>query len=222
MTLPFQNTLQFAQHLDQQDTLHHFRNQFHIPQKNGKELIYLCGNSLGLQPKKTKQLLDNELLTWQNLGVEGWFESDWLIYLKHLKKPLATLAGALPSEVTVMNNLTVNLHLMLATFYQPTPQKFKILTEAGAFPSDQYALETHLKFKGIDPKEAIIEIAPRAGEHTLRTEDILGKIEENKDALALVMMSGLNYYTGQVFDMQAIAKKSNELNISIGFDFCFG
>jgi kynureninase len=224
--MSFQNTLQYAQQLDQADALKDFRNLFHIPVHNGKLQIYMCGNSLGLQPKSVLQYLDNELDKWKNLGVEGWFEGEdnWIGYLKHLKEPLAKIVGAKPAEVTVMNNLTVNLHLMMVSFYQPTESRFKILCEGGAFPSDQYALETHLKFRGINPEEALIEVFPRENEFTLRKEDILQKIEENKDSLALVMMGGINYYSGQVFDMQTITQKAQAIGAKVGFDLahCVG
>ncbi len=224
--MTYQNTLQFAQNLDQEDTLKEFKNLFHLPVHEGKQQIYLCGNSLGLQPKSVRQILDNELDKWQNLGVEGWFEGEdnWINYLQHLKEPLGRIVGAKPSEVTVMNNLTVNLHLMMVSFYQPTPKRYKILTEGGAFPSDQYALETHLKFRGINPDEALIEVFPREGEFTLRTEDILQKIKENKDSLALVMMGGINYYSGQVFDMKTITQKAQSVGAKVGFDLahCVG
>ncbi|MES2520271.1 MAG: kynureninase [Bacteroidota bacterium] len=224
--MSFQNTLQYAQQLDQADELKDFRNLFHIPVHNGKLQIYMCGNSLGLQPKSVLQYLDNELDKWKNLGVEGWFEGEdnWIGYLKHLKEPLAKIVGAKPAEVTVMNNLTVNLHLMMVSFYQPTESRFKILCEGGAFPSDQYALETHLKFRGINPEEALIEVFPRENEFTLRKEDILQKIEENKDSLALVMMGGINYYSGQVFDMQTITQKAQAIGAKVGFDLahCVG
>ena len=224
--MTYQNTLQFAQQLDQEDDLKDFKNLFHLPIHEGKQQIYLCGNSLGLQPKSVRQQLDNELDKWKNLGVEGWFEGDdnWINYLQHLKEPLAKIVGGKPSEVTVMNNLTVNLHLMMVSFYQPTVTRYKILTEGGAFPSDQYALETHLKCRGINPDEAIIEIFPREGEFILRTEDILQKIEENKDSLALVMMGGINYYSGQVFDMKSITQKAQSMGAKVGFDLahCVG
>ena len=224
--MTYQNILQFAQQLDQKDPLKDFKNLFHLPVHEGKQQIYLCGNSLGLQPKSVRQHLDNELDKWQNLGVEGWFEGEynWINYLQHLKEPLARIIGGKPSEVTVMNNLTVNLHLMMVSFYQPSPTHYKILTEGGAFPSDQYALETHLKFRGINPDEALIEVFPREGEFTLRTEDILQKIEENKDSLALVMMGGINYYSGQVFDMKTITQKAQSIGAKVGFDLahCVG
>ena len=224
--MTYQNTLQFAQNLDDQDPLKDFKNSFHLPIHEGKQQIYLCGNSLGLQPKSVRQTLDNELDKWQNLGVEGWFdgEDNWINYLQHLKEPLARIVGAKPSEVTVMNNLTVNLHLMMVSFYQPTPKRYKILTEGSAFPSDQYALETHLKFRGIDPNEALIEVFPREGEITLRKEDVLLKIEENKESIALVMMGGINYYSGQVFDMRTITQKAQSIGAKVGFDLahCVG
>ena len=224
--MTYQNSLQFAQKLDQEDNLKEFKNLFHLPVHEGKQQIYLCGNSLGLQPKSVRQYLDKELDKWQNLGVEGWFDGDdnWISYLQHLKEPLARIVGGKPSEVTVMNNLTVNLHLMMVSFYQPTSTRYKILTEGGAFPSDQYALETHLKFRGINPDEALIEIFPREGEFTLRTTDILQKIDENKDSLSLVMMGGINYYSGQVFDMKSITQKAQSNGIKVGFDLahCVG
>lgn len=224
--MTYQNTLQLAQKLDEEDPLKEFKNLFYLPVHEGKQQIYLCGNSLGLQPKSVRHTLDNELDKWQNLGVEGWFEGEdnWINYLQHLKEPLARIVGGKPSEVTVMNNLTVNLHLMMVSFYQPTPTHYKILTEGGAFPSDQYALETHLKFRGINPDDALIEIFPRKGEFILRTEDILQKIEENKDTIALVMMGGINYYSGQVFDMKSITQKAQSVGAKVGFDLahCVG
>ncbi len=218
--MDYQNTENFANHLDKIDPLRDFRNYFLIPQKNSQETIYFCGNSLGLQPKSAKTYIDKELEKWENLAVEGHFkgENPWLYYHKLLTKPSAKLVGAMPSEVVVMNNLTVNLHLMLVSFYQPTSKKFKILMEGGAFPSDQYAIESQVKFHGFSPEESIIEVHPRANEHTLRTEDILQKIEEHKDQLALILFGGINYYTGQFFDLEQITKKSHEIGAFAGFD----
>ena len=220
------NQQQFAEQLDTEDVLKDFRSQFHIPIHKGQEQIYFCGNSLGLQPKNTSLYLDQELEKWRNLAVEGWFMGDdnWINYLQHLKNPLSKIVGAKPSEVTVMNNLTVNLHLMLTTFYQPTSTRFKILTEAGAFPSDQYALETHLKTRGINPETAIIEVFPRENEHIFYTEDILQLIHENKDSLAMVMLGGINYYNGQVLDMPLITQTAQAYGIVVGFDLahCVG
>ncbi|MGV3560681.1 kynureninase [Larkinella arboricola] len=216
----FENSLAFARRLDQADPLRSYRDRFYIPERNGEPLIYLCGNSLGLQPKTVRQALDRELGIWQQHGVEGWFEGEnpWLTVHQHCKQPLAQIVGALPSEVCPMNNLTVNLHLLLTSFYQPQAGRTRILTIGGDFPSDQYALETHLQTRGLNPADALIEVFPRTDEHTWRTEDILAAIEEHQDSLALVLMSGLHYYTGQVFDMAAIAQKSHAHGILVGFD----
>ncbi len=218
--MTFQNNIDFARSLDTQDPLHHFRERFFIPPVNGKQSIYLCGNSLGLQPKTARAAVEQEFLDWQNLGVEGHFQATnpWLHYHEYLAEKEARVVGAQPQEVVVMNNLTTNLHLMLVSFYQPTAKRFKIITEAGAFPSDQYALETQVKFHGFNPDEAIIELTPRPGEFTLRTEDILATISEHAAELALVMMGGINYYTGQVFDMAAITKVGHAAGAYIGFD----
>ncbi|KAA3440128.1 kynureninase [Rufibacter hautae] len=218
--MAFQNTLAFAQSLDQADPLRSYRDQFHIPTFNGKDTVYLCGNSLGLQPKAARAALEEEMTKWAELGVEGHFTGDtpWFTYHAALAEPTARLVGALPQEVVVMNQLTVNLHLMLVSFYLPQGQRYKILTEAGAFPSDQYALESQVKFHGFNPDAAIIEVAPRAGEHTLRTEDILAVIREKGSEIALVMMGGVNYYTGQVFDMAAISREAHAAGAICGFD----
>ncbi len=205
---------------DATDPLRAFRSQFLIPERNGIPLIYLCGNSLGLQPTTARAAVEQELTTWQQHGVEGWFEGEkpWLSYHRYCQQSLGHIVGATAEEVCPMNHLTVNLHLMLASFYQPTPQRFKLLTIAGDFPSDQYALETHLKFRGYDPTDALIEVAPREGEYTIRLEDLLHAIETHANNLALVCMSGLNYYTGQVFDMKTITQKAHSLGIKVGFD----
>lgn len=209
-----------ALQLDDQDSLKSFRNQFFIPEHNGKPIAYMVGNSLGLQPKITKQTLDNELTKWQNLGVEAWFEGaePWIPYLQHLKKPLATIVGASEQEVTVMNSATTNIHLMLASFFQPKGKRHKILIEGGAFPSDQYAFETHLKLRGFDPDATVIEIFPREGEFILRTEDIIQKIVEIGEELALVLMGGINYYTGQFYDIQRITQQAHLVGALAGFD----
>jgi kynureninase len=197
-----------------------FRNRFFIPAINGQECIYFCGNSLGLQPKSVQTLIAAELKQWENLGVEGHFkgEKPWMQYHKFAKKTTAKLVGANESEVVMMNSLTTNLHLLLTSFYRPTKQKFKIITEAGAFSSDQYALETQVKLHGLIPEETIIEIFPRMGEHTLRTEDILQAINENAAALSLVFLGGVNYYTGQAFDLKTIAVAAKQVGAIIGFD----
>ena len=218
--MEYENSAAFAQRLDEQDTLSNFRNEFLIPQHQGKDIIYLCGNSLGLQPKAAQQEIATQLSAWQNLAVEGWFQGDapWLEYHKQLLPPLANIIGALPHEVTVMNSLTINLHLLMVSFYQPKGKRYKILMEGGAFPSDQYAVESQVKFHGFAPKDAVIEVFPREGESTLRTADILSKIREHADELALVLFSGINYYTGQFFDLKAIAGAAHEAGAYVGFD----
>jgi kynureninase len=218
--MTYENSLAFARTCDQNDALHSFRGKFYIPQVNGKDAIYLCGNSLGLQPKSVRAALEQELLDWQNLGVEGHFhgQNPWVRYHELFPEKEARVVGALPHEVVVMNNLTANLHFMLVSFYRPTAQRYRIITEAGAFPSDQYALETQVKFHGFDPADAIIEIKPRDGECNLRPADILDTIAEYADSLALVMMGGLNYYTGQVFDLAAITKAGHAAGAIVGFD----
>jgi len=219
--MDFINTLDFARQLDQTDALRHFRDRFYFPERDGQPLIYFCGNSLGLQPRAASEALNHELGVWRQHGVEGWFEGGdnaWLTVHKRAKEPLAQIVGAHPSEVCPMNNLTVNLHLLLTSFYQPAGQRTKILTIGGDFPSDQYALETHVAARGLNPAETIVEVLPRSGAYTWQTSDLLEAIEANRDTLALVMMSGLHYYTGQVFDMAAIARKAGEYGIPVGFD----
>jgi kynureninase len=216
----FQNTLSFATKMDLQDSLRELREEFLFPQQNGKPFIYLCGNSLGLQPKSAREVLGTQLDNWQNLAVEGWFEGDspWMFYHKELKELMAPIVGAKPAEVCPMNTLTVNLHLLLVSFYRPEKKRFKIIMEAGAFPSDQYAIESQVRFHGYDPAEAIIEVATREGEYTLRTGDITRLIAENADELALVMIGGINYFTGQWFDMHAITEAGHKAGAIVGFD----
>ena len=218
--MKFQNSLPYAKQIDKADPLKSFRSQFHFPKINGNTPIYLAGNSLGLQPKSTKKFVEEELTDWAKWGVEGHFHGNrpWLYYHKFSKKILAQLVGAKPIEVVAMNQLTVNLHLMMTSFYQPTPTRFKILTEAGAFSSDQYAFESQLKSHGINPDIALIELKPREGEFTLRTEDILQAIQENSDQLALVIFGAVQFYTGQFFDIAAIAKAGHRAGAMVGFD----
>ncbi|MES2418895.1 MAG: kynureninase [Bacteroidota bacterium] len=218
--MTFENTLAFAQQLDRQDPLQKMRAEYLFPQLNGKEFIYLCGNSLGLQPKVAKEVLGVQLSNWQNLAVEGWFEGDlpWMFYHKEIKRLMAPIVGAEPAEVCPMNTLTVNLHLLLVSFYRPKNNRFKIIMEAGAFPSDQYAIESQVRFHGFDPKEAIIEVEPRAGEYTLRTADIIEKIATHADETALVLFGGINYFTGQWFDMEAITVAGHKAGAIVGFD----
>jgi len=220
LVVNYQNTLSFAQQADRNDPLVRFRDQFIIPQHNGKDMIYLCGNSLGLQPKATAGVINQQLNNWSKYAVEGWFEGDtpWMYYHRQLTHSLANIAGALPAEVIAMNTLTVNLHFLLVSFYKPNNKRFKIMMEGGAFPSDQYAVESQVKFHGYDPKEAIIEVFPRPGEEILRTEDILQKIHEHAGELALVLFGGINYYTGQFFDISAITKAGHDAGAMVGFD----
>ena len=218
--MTYQNTLEFATQLDGQDPLKDFSLQFLTPQHNGKDAIYLCGNSLGLQPVKAQQYINDQLANWKNLAIEGFFNSDdpWLGYHKKLTHTLGGILGAKSEEITVMNSLTVNLHLMMVSFYKPTTKKYKILMEGGAFPSDQYAFASQARFHGYDPKDAIIEVFPRTGEFTLRTEDIIQAINYNADEVALVLFSGVNYFTGQLFDMAAITAAAHKVGAYAGFD----
>lgn len=220
MSFYYENSLAFAQKLDAQDALREYRSQFIFPQHDAQDVLYCCGNSLGLQPKAVRQALLAELDQWAEHGVEGHFrgEMPWMYYHKFLTEPSARLVGALPHEVVVMNTLTVNLHLLMVTFYRPTPTRFKIVMEAGAFPSDQYAMESQVRAHGFDPETAIIEVAPRPGEDILRTEDILAVIEQEGDSIATVMFSGVNYYTGQFYDLKAIAAAGHRAGAYVGFD----
>jgi kynureninase len=216
----FDNSFLCAQQLDREDPLRQFRDQFIIPTKNGVEQIYFLGNSLGLQPKTTATYINQVLTQWNQNGVESFFMGDdpWMNYHDHLTQPLANIVGAKPAEIVVMNQLTVNLHLMMVSFYHPTGKRRKIICEAKAFPSDQYMFETHLKFLGFDAADVLIEIAPRQGEHTIRPEDVLQRIAATGDELALVFWGGLNYYTGQVFDMAAITQAAQAAGAKCGFD----
>jgi kynureninase len=219
-TLSYSYTEAFAQEMDQNDPLRKFREHFFFPKVNGQEALYFCGNSLGLQPKSVKDYLNKELNNWAEMAVDGHFhgEDAWYHIRKKSKPALAEILGAQEHEVVAMNNLTVNLHLLMVTFYQPTKERYKILIEAGAFPSDQYMLESQVKWHGLDPETTIIEIKPREGEHTLRTEDIVAEIKRHGKELALVNMAGLQYYSGQLFDMKAITKAAHEVGALAGFD----
>jgi len=217
----FQPTPEFAAALDAQDPLRAFRDRFHLPPgPDGQPSIYLCGNSLGLMPKAARAAVEQEFDTWEKFGVEGHFHgpSLWMHYHDTLTDAAARLVGAKPLEVVVMNNLTTNLHLLLVSFYRPTLTRYKVLMEGGAFPSDQYALESQVRLHGLAPDEAIVELVPRPGEHTLRTEDIEAKIQELGPALATVILGGVNYYTGQAFDMAAITRAGHAVGATVGFD----
>lgn len=218
--MQFHNTLSFAQQQDAADPLKSFRQRFLIPKHNGKDTIYFCGNSLGLQPITTKTYVEQELNDWAAYGVEGHFmaKNPWFPYHEFVRENMATVMGALPTETVVMNSLTSNLHFLMVSFYRPTKTRYKIICETSAFPSDQYALQTQVKFHGYNPDDAIIELTPRLGEYSIRKEDVLTEIEKHKDALALIMIGGVNYYTGQVFDMKAITKKGHECGAIVGFD----
>lgn len=218
--MQFQNKQTFAQQLDAKDPLKNFRQQFIIPTENGKEKVYFLGNSLGLQPKRTNQFIQKIMNDWATHGVESFFHADepWMDYHQQLTQPLSKIVGCLPHELSVMNNLSVNLHLMLVSFYRPQGKRTKILCETKAFPSDQYMMETHVIHHGLDPATNILEIKPRAGEHTIRNEDVLQMIVEYKDELALVLLGGINYYSGQVFDMQTITQLAQQAGAKVGFD----
>jgi kynureninase len=218
--MQFENNIEFAKRMDEEDGLKNFRNQFYIPIMNGKECIYFTGNSLGLQPKTTQDYVLNELEDWANFGVEGHFHArkPWMPYHEIFSEQVAKIVGALPIEVIVMNQLTVNLHLLMVSFYRPAKQRYKIICEAKAFPSDQYAMETQVKFHGYDPADAIIELEPRAGEYAIRTDDIITAIQQHGDTVALVLLGGVNYYSGQVFDMLAITKAAHAVGANCGFD----
>jgi kynureninase len=216
----YHNTLEFANQLDEQDPLKEFQSQFLVPKHNGNDAIYLCGNSLGLQPVIAQKYINDQLTNWKELAIEGFFAGNdpWLGYHKKLTHTLAGIIGAKSEEITVMNSLTVNLHLLMVSFYKPTNKRFRILMEGGAFPSDQYAIASQARFHGYDPKEAVIELFPREGEFTLRTEDILKTIDEHADELTLVLFGGINYFTGQLFDMEAITKAAHKAGAYAGFD----
>jgi kynureninase len=216
----FENSLSFAQKLDSSDRLQSFREKYFIPHVNGKEALYFTGNSLGLQPKSVLSALQTELEDWKNLGVEGHFhgKNPWFHYHKFLTNGAALVVGAKPIEVVVMNQLTSNLHFLFVSFYRPTQQRFKIIMEAGAFPSDMYLVESQVKFHGFNPNEAIVEVKPREGEFTLRHQDILDTIEAHKDEVALVFFSGVQYYSGQVFNIKEITEKGHACGAVVGFD----
>ena len=217
----YKKTADFASELDAKDELHHYRNKFHIPlQKNGEDHIYMCGNSLGLQPKRTKEFLNQELEDWATFGVEGHFhaKNPWMPYHEFLSESYANIVGAKADEVVAMNTLTVNLHLMMVSFYRPTKKRHKIIIEGDAFPSDIYAIESQIKHHGLSPETSLIKLRPRDDESAIRTEDIQEKIESEGDEIALIMLGGVNYYTGQVFDFEKITKLAHNQGVNVGFD----
>src|SRR5580704_16971451 len=207
--------------MDARDPLAHFRSRFHIPKTgSGEECVYLCGHSLGLQPKSASTYIDQELRVWAELGVEGHFHArnPWMPYHRLLTQQTAALVGAEPAEVVVMNSLTVNLHLMMASFYRPRGQRHKILVEGGAFPSDQYAVKSQITFHGLDPATSLLELTPRKGESCLRDEDIIELIEREGASIALILLGGVNYATGQRFDLEEITKAGHKKGCIVGFD----
>ena len=213
-------TLAYAKDLDAKDELKYCRDNFYIPYIGDKEAIYFLGNSLGLQPKKTQDEVLNVMENWANFGVEGFFmgEDPWLNYHKTLSPILSKIIGAKPEEIVTMNHLTVNLHLLMISFYNPTATRYKIICEAKAFPSDQYAFQSQVNMHGLNVKDAIVEVQPKPGTELITTQDILDAIEANKDSIALVLFSGVNYYTGQVFDIAAITAAAHKADAYAGFD----
>ncbi|PKD18227.1 kynureninase [Salegentibacter salinarum] len=218
--MQFQNTLEYARELDFQDKISSYRDQFIFPQHEGKNVIYFTGNSLGLQPKTAKKYVDEIMTDWANLAVEGHFyaEKPWWDYHERFSAKLAKVVGAKTTEVTVMNTLTVNLHLLMVSFYRPKGKRYKIICEEKAFPSDQYMISSQVRFHGYDPKNAIVEIKRREGENNFRTEDIIAKVNEVGDECALVLIGGVNYYTGQVLEMEKITKEGRKIGAFVGWD----
>jgi kynureninase len=223
--MKYLNTEEFALMMDNSDPLKKYRNEFYFPKhSNGEEALYLCGNSLGLQPKSARGCIEAVLDDWRNLGVKGHFEGahPFTTYHESLGEQMARIVGAKKEEVVAMNSLTVNLHLMMVSFYRPEKDRFKILIEKNAFPSDQYAVKSQLEFHGYDPQTALLELEPRAGEDILRTEDILELIKNKGKEIALIMIGGLNYYTGQAFEMEKITQAGHQMGCTVGFDLAHG
>ena len=216
----FENSASFAVSQDHYDELSKFRKQFFIPRFQNEECVYFTGNSLGLQPLKTEEYVMQEIEDWKRFGVEGHFhaKNPWFSYHEPFSELLAPIVGANSNEVVAMGSLTANLHFLLVSFYRPTPARYKIICEKKSFPSDHYALDSQVRFHGFSPEDAIIEIGPKDGETMIRHEDIITCIQENKDSLALVMMGGVNYYTGQFFDLREITKEAHLAGAMAGFD----
>lgn len=218
--MKFENSIEFAKRLDQEDPLRHFRDYFHIPLHKEKEKIYFSGNSLGLQPKTAGEYVQQELEDWARLGGEGHFEArrPWFPYHEIFPRQLSDILGCKPEEVVVMNSLTVNLHLLMVSFYRPTEKRFKIICEYKAFPSDQYVFESQVKHHGLDPEDAIIEVMPSGNNTTISHEDIIAAIREHGDSVALVLFGGINYYSGQLFDMKMITEEAHNVGAYAAFD----
>ena len=223
--MTYQNSLDYAKQLDQEDPISYLRNEFHIPRdKHGKEWLYFTGNSLGLQPKITSKYIEQELDDWANFGVEGHFEAKnpWLSYHELLTDTMAKVVGAKPVEVVVMNTLTTNLHLLMVSFYQPSKTKYKIIIESDAFPSDRYAVQSQLSFHGFDPEEALIEWKPKEGKELLELEDLKSILDSQGDEVALLLIGGVNYYTGQYLDIKKIAELGHAKKCMVGIDLAHG
>tara|TARA_B100000902_G_scaffold265718_1_gene251802 strand:- start:339 stop:1589 length:1251 start_codon:yes stop_codon:yes gene_type:complete len=219
--MTYNNSREFALELDKNDPLLSYQEKFYFPlQENGEKHIYLCGNSLGLQSKNTESFVIQELDDWKKLGVEGHFHArkPWLPYHEFLSESYSKIIGSKESEVVAMNTLSVNLHLMLVSFYRPDTLRNKIIIEGDAFPSDIYAVESHIRHHGLDPSESLIKLRPRQGEVTIRLEDVKSVIQQNADSVSLIMLGGVNYYTGQVFKMKEITEEAHKHNILVGFD----
>jgi kynureninase len=221
MAMTFSTNEDFALQLDREDAFREFRNKFHLPVgEDGKPVIYFAGNSLGLMPKSAKGIVEEELHNWASLGVDAHHATGtpWYSYHEALREPMARLVGAKPLEVICMNSLTVNLHLMMATFYRPTRSRFKVLMEQPAFPSDTYAIKTQMVHHGIEPKDALVLARPRKGEFRIRTEDILDLIEKHADQLAMVIIGAVNFFSGQLFEIAKITAAARSSGIPVGFD----
>ena len=221
----FKPGIEYAKEQDLLDPLAHYRTKFHIPKNSdGEEWLYFTGNSLGLQPKDTKKYIQQELDDWAKLGVEGHFEAKnpWMPYHEFLTETMSEIVGAKPIEVVIMNTLTTNLHLLMVSFYQPSKLKHKILIESDAFPSDRYAVETQLRFHGFDPSESLIEWSPRKGETLLNIEDLESILQSHGDEIALLLIGGVNYYTGQYLDLKKISELGHEKGCKVGIDLAHG
>ena len=221
----FEPHLEFARSLDQKDVLRSYRNAFYIPKDvSGNEWLYFTGNSLGLQPKTTKAAIEQELNDWANLGVEGHLDAKnpWMPYHEFLTESMAKIVGAKPIEVVVMNTLTANLHFLMASFYSPIEKQHKILIESDAFPSDRYAVQSQLEFHGYDPEACLIEWTPRAGETLLHLQDLKTILDEQGEEIALILIGGVNYYTGQSFDLKKIAEMGHAKGCKVGIDLAHG
>ncbi len=220
--MTFENSRSCAKTMDQDDPLGSYQDKFLYPKNDNKEnVIYFSGNSLGIQPKSVRKYVEKELNVWEREGLLGQ-HSRWENFHERLIENTARLVGAQPSEVVVMNALTVNIHLLLVSFYQPNENRKKIIIEEGTFPSDQYAIKSQIKFHGFDPQDTLIELSPRKGEDTLRTKDILAAVRDINEELATVILGGVNYYTGQAFDMQSITKAGHKAGAFVGFDLAHG